>query len=178
MSLSVPLSQESEQEVNSDIQNVKLTTTTHSEGAIRPSMSLHFIRHAESRNNQVYRDARYIYRGGTPEFDEKGWNDYVETHRKADPGLSDKGYVQADALAKYFVPHLEHQASHPVRIITSPMRRTLETIRPTLQQMQKLDYNKKNVQAQPKVYIIVCAFYHESEGCHSKERPGTSWKSQ
>jgi hypothetical protein len=141
--------------------------TTIAESSIRPSISLHLIRHAESGNNQVYTNARYIYRGGTPAFDEPGWYKYVETHRKADPGLSDKGQVQADALADYFAPHLENQASHPVHIITSPMRRTLETIRPTLQKLQAMTGE------QPKVHIIVNGFYHESEGCHIKEKEGT-----
>jgi broad specificity phosphatase PhoE len=148
-----------------DLKNRK---TTVSESKVRPSIALHFIRHAESGNNEVYRNARYICRGGTPDFDEEGWKHYVETHRKADPTLSDKGYKQADYLANnYLVPHLENQASHPVRIITSPMRRTLETIKPTLEGLQK------SLGEQPKVHIIVCAFYHESEGCHLKEKPGT-----
>jgi hypothetical protein len=145
----------------------KKRQTTVSESAVRLSTALQFIRHAESGNNEVYRNARYIYRGGTPDFDEEGWKHYVETHRKADPTLSDKGYKQADHLAKYLVPHLENQASLPVRIITSPMRRTLETIKPTLEGLQKASGE------QPNVHIIVCAFYHESEGCHILEKPGT-----
>ena len=136
---------------------------------VRPSIALHLIRHAESRNNEVYRNARYIYRGGTPEFDEQGWINYVETHRAADPTLSARGFKQSECLANYLVPHLENQASHPVRIIVSPMRRTLETIRPTLEGLQK-----QSCVHQPKVHIIVCAFYHESEGCHLKDIPGTS----
>jgi hypothetical protein len=146
--------------------SMKERKTTVTELGVRPSIALHLIRHAESGNNEVYRNARYIYRGGTPEFDNDGWNDYVETHRKADPGLSPKGYQQADHLSRYLIPHLENQASHPVRIITSPMRRTLETIQPTLEGLQKASGT------QPKVHIIVCAFYHESEGCHIKDTPG------
>jgi broad specificity phosphatase PhoE len=140
--------------------------TAISELGVRPSISMHLIRHAESGNNEVYTNARYLYRGGTPDFDQEGWVNYVETHRKADPALSARGYKQADYLARYLVPHLENQASHPVRIIASPMRRTLETIRPTLEGLQK------ESGVQPKVHIIVCAFYHESEGCHLKDKPG------
>jgi hypothetical protein len=140
------------------------------EGAVRPSISLRMIRHAESRNNQVYRNARYIYRGGTSDFDAQGWETYVDTHRSADPGLSDVGLIQADVLADYLVPHLEHQSSHPVRIITSPMRRTLETIRPTLERLQQQQTAK--ARGKPKVHIIVNGFYHESDGCHIKDKPG------
>ena len=140
--------------------------TTVSESDVRPSIALHLIRHAESNNNEVYRNARYIYRGGTPDFDKEGWLEYVDTHRKADPTLSERGFRQAELLAEYMVPHLKNQASHPVRIITSPMRRTLETIKPTLEGLQKVSGE------QPKVHIIVCAFYYESDGCHIKDKPG------
>lgn len=124
----------------------------------------------------MYRNARYIYRGGTPDFDEAGWIQYVDTHRTADPGLSDTGQAQAEHLAKHLVPHLENQASCPVRIITSPMRRTLETIRPTLEQLQKISQQKTSQDAgatrhhAPKVEIKVVAFYHESEGCHIRDK--------
>jgi broad specificity phosphatase PhoE len=148
--------------------------TTVSESAVRPSISLHLIRHAESNNNEVYRNARYIYRGGTPEFDEPGWFHYVETNRSADPCLSPKGYQQAQKLASYMVPHLENQASHPVQIITSPMRRTLETIQPTLETLrQQQNGGTGAIGTTPKAHIIVNGFYHESEGCHIKEKPGT-----
>jgi phosphohistidine phosphatase SixA len=141
------------------------------EGDVRPSISLRMIRHAESRNNQVYRNARYIYRGGTSDFDAQGWETYVDTHRSADPGLSDVGVIQADVLADYLVPHLEHQSSHPVRIITSPMRRTLETIRPTLERLQQ-QQQTATTRGKPNVHIIVNGFYHESDGCHIKDKPG------
>jgi broad specificity phosphatase PhoE/GNAT superfamily N-acetyltransferase len=134
------------------------------EGLVRPSLSIRLIRHAESQNNQVYRDARFLFRGGTPEFDESGWNAYVDLHRKADPGLSEIGVQQAQHLADFLVPHLQNQASHPVRIISSPMKRTLETIRPTLERLQA-DSNGTSV-----CNVIVNAFYHESEGCHVKEQ--------
>lgn len=78
--------------------------TTVPEGLVRPSLSIRLIRHAESQNNQVYRDARFLFRGGTPEFDESGWNAYVDLHRKADPGLSDVGVQQAQHLADFLVP--------------------------------------------------------------------------
>lgn len=107
------------------------------------------------------------FRGGTPDYDEAGWVNYVETHRRADPALSQKGYEQANLLAKYLIPHIENQASHPIRIITSPMRRTLETIRPTLEGLVRQAVDTSH----PKVHIIVCGFYHESEGCHIKDKP-------
>ena len=77
--------------------------TTVSESDVRPSIALHLIRHAESNNNEVYRNARYIYRGGTPDFDKEGWLEYVDTHRKADPTLSERGFRQAELLAEYMV---------------------------------------------------------------------------
>ncbi len=43
--------------------------TSVGEGQVRRSISIRLIRHGESQNNQVYRDARRIYKGGTPEFD-------------------------------------------------------------------------------------------------------------
>jgi hypothetical protein len=142
----------------------KEAKTTVSEGTVRPSISLRMIRHAESRNNEVYRNARYIYRGGTPDFDEDGWNNYVDTHRSADPNLSDIGLQQAENLAKFLVPHLANQASRPVRIITSPMRRTMATIKPTLHGLQQ---NNADATAQ----VIVHGFYFESEGCHTHDKP-------
>lgn len=136
-------------------------STTVSEKDVRPSVNIRMIRHAESCNNQVYRNAKYIYRGGTPEFDEAGWWHYVETHRRADPTLSDAGVQQAGLLANHLGPHLAKQASQPVHIITSPMRRTLETIRPTI------DY--LILQGNHDVQICVQAFYYESDGCHTKD---------
>jgi hypothetical protein len=138
--------------------------TTVSEGSVRPSISLRMIRHAESRNNEVYRNARYIYRGGTPDFDEDGWNNYVGTNRSSDPELSEIGSQQAENLSKFLVPHLANQASQPVRIITSPMRRTMATIKPTLHGLQK---NNEDATAQ----VIVHGFYFESEGCHTHDKP-------
>ena len=109
----------------------------------------------------MYRDARYIYRGGTPEFDEAGWNEYVDKHRSADPHISDVGREQAENLANLLVPHLSNQASQPVRVVVSPMCRTLETIRPTLHGLAK---------AGAPASVLVNAFYHESEGCHTKDK--------
>jgi len=138
-------------------------STTVSEKDVRPSVCLRMIRHAESRNNQVYRNARYIYRGGTPDFDEDGWWRYVEGHRSADPTLSDAGNEQASCLARYLGPHLQHQASRPVHVIVSPMRRTLETIRPTVEFLIQ--------HAHHPVRVTVNAFYYESDGCHTQDQP-------
>ena len=135
------------------------------EGNVRRSISVRMIRHAESRNNQVYRDARFLYRGGTPDFDEPGWTNYVNQHRSADPALSDTGMAQRDRLADYLVPHLLNQASHPVRVICSPMRRTLETIRPTLERLQTAPGESSKAQ------VVINGFYHESEGCHTHDKP-------
>jgi broad specificity phosphatase PhoE len=129
--------------------------------AVRPSLVVRMIRHAESMNNQVYRNARYLYRGGCPDFDSEGWTKYVDAHRLADPPLSDVGIKQSHKLAEFLVPHLTNQASSPVRIISSPMRRTLETIRPTLNGLLR--------RATP-TNVIVHGYYFESEGCHVKER--------
>lgn len=129
--------------------------------AAKPSIAIRLIRHAESRNNQVYRNARYIYRGGTPDFDEEGWIKYVHSHRSSDPGLSDdKGVLQAEKLAEHLVPHLTQQCSNPKRIIVSPMRRTLESIRPTLQRLES--------DTEGSTQVKVHAFYAESEGCHDR----------
>lgn len=140
--------------------------TTVSESSVRPSISLRMIRHAESCNNEVYRNARYLFRGGTPEFDEEGWTNYVDTHRSSDPGLSGTGQSQADRLADFLVPHLANQASRPVHVITSPMRRTMATIKPTLHGMHQNDGDGPS-----KTKVIVHGFYFESEGCHTHDKP-------
>lgn len=134
---------------------------------MRKSISVKLIRHAESMNNEVYRNARFIYKGGTPEFDVEGWNSYVESLRKADPGLSTRGQQQAERLALYLARHLSNQASIPARIITSPMRRTIETILPTLHALNStIDENEKSV------HLMVNALYHETEGCYAKGHTG------
>jgi len=143
---------------NSDGKKFRMKKSA-TDGNIRKSVSVRLIRHAESRNNEVYRNARYIYRGGTPDFDEAGWWSYVNTHRSSDPGLSEIGYQQAQSLAEFLVPHLSNQASQPVRVICSPMRRTLETIRPTLHGLNGM------------TQVLVHGFYFESEGCHIKDKP-------
>ena len=125
-------------------------------------------RHAESQNNEVYRNARYIYRGGTEDFDMAGWEHYVDAHRSADPGLSPTGKRQAEKLADFLAPHLQHQASRPVRIVTSPMRRTLESIRPTIQRLEQVS---SGCGSSSMCQVLVNGFYFESEGCHTKENP-------
>jgi hypothetical protein len=50
-----------------------------SKSDVRRSIKIFMIRHAESQNNEVYRNARYIYRGGTPDFDLAGWTHYIDT---------------------------------------------------------------------------------------------------
>lgn len=147
---------------NTKSQDDSNRSTTVAESAVRPSISLRLIRHAESNNNKVYRDARYKFRGGTPEFDCDGWTKYVDENRSCDPALSPTGRIQAEKLADYMVPHLNHQSSRPVHIITSPMRRTLETIRPTIQRLEQLHPNSCK--------ILVNGFYYESDGCHTKEK--------
>ena len=131
---------------------------------VLPSIALHCIRHAESANNEVYRNAKFLFRAGREDFDEEGCQRYIDTHRQADPGLSTKGVQQAEALSDFLVPHLENQASHPVRIIISPMKRTILTIQPTLKRIQRR--HKKNGNKDSAVHIVIVAFYHETEGCH------------
>jgi broad specificity phosphatase PhoE len=143
----------------SDLNEQNSENTQHSEANIRPSIAIRMIRHAESKNNEVYRKARQLFKGGTPEFDADGWNEYVDRFRSADPGISSTGIKQAELLKDYLVPHLDNQSSHPVRIITSPMRRTMETILPTLQNLKG------------DAEIIVNGLYFESEGCHIKNQP-------
>jgi broad specificity phosphatase PhoE len=98
---------------------------------VRPSIKLYMIRHAESRNNEIYRDARLLCQGGTPSFDVAKWEEYIQTHRTADPGLSTLGIQQSHRLAEYLVPYLSSSSSQ-INIITSPMKRTCDTIRPTI----------------------------------------------
>jgi phosphohistidine phosphatase SixA len=162
---------------------------------VRRSIAVKMIRHAESENNQVYRDAHHIYRGGTPAFDVRGWQSYVDQHRQADPGLStDAGIPQADLLARYLVPLLSQQAqpAPAVSIVVSPMRRTCETIRPTLQELVRKQQQQQQqgevetewedrlltAQNQPPpssssslCQVLVHGFYFESEGCHLKDQP-------
>ena len=138
-------------------------------GLISRSIALKLVRHAESRNNEVYRKARILFKGGTADFDFDGWNNYVDKHRAADPGISDKGQEQARRLAQFLAPHLINQASKPVQIISSPMRRTLETAMPTL---SALHQSKSDVDDESPFSVIVNAFYFESEGCHLRDVPG------
>jgi broad specificity phosphatase PhoE len=141
----------------------------NNEGIVRKSISIKLIRHAESMNNEVYRNARIIYKGGTPEFDQEGWDEYVEERRKADPGLSSRGEQQAQRLAQYLSCHLSNQASSPARVITSPMRRTIETILPTLHALNSTIDGGENGE---KIQLMINALYHETEGCYAKGRTG------
>jgi hypothetical protein len=139
------------------------------EGKVRRSISIRLIRHAESKNNQVYGEARKIFRGGTPDFDLKGWLTYVDDHRSADPGLSDVGRIQAKKLSEYLETHLINQASRPVRFVISPMRRTIETILPTLEALNR--NNDDAVRNDPNACeVMINGFYFESEGCHIREK--------
>jgi len=137
------------------------------QGTVKPSIKLYMIRHAESMNNEIYRQARMLFKGGTPQFDLKGWESYVDQHRTADPSISPKGEQQSEKLKEYLVQHLNSQASHPVKIITSPMNRTLRTIMPTLRELER-----------HKVEVVVNGMYFESEGCHLKDqaKPGMNQK--
>lgn len=113
----------------------------------RPSLSIRLIRHAESYNNQVYREARQL-----PESVDR--QEYVDTHRDADPGLSDLGHQQAELLSEYL---------QPTQILTSPMKRTLTTIQPLLKR-------------HPNCPVLVHGFYFESEGCHVRDQPREGMK--
>mmetsp|Transcript_7429 Transcript_7429/g.21616 ORF Transcript_7429/g.21616 Transcript_7429/m.21616 type:complete len:409 (+) Transcript_7429:133-1359(+) len=151
----------------------------------KPSIAFHMIRHAHSNNNKVYEDAKTLFRFGSPDFDSDGFQKYVDAHRRADPHLSPLGMQQADTLAsEYLNPAIfDCQASSPVRILCSPMLRTLLTIRPTLERlilssssssswsMAREDSGAVNVTGTKfpqKVHLIIVSFYHEIEGCHSK----------
>ncbi len=148
---------------------------------VRPSIKLYMIRHAESMNNEVYRTARHLYGGGTPDFDQSGWVNYINTHRTADPPISSSnGVLQANLLANNFlVEHLRNQASRPVRFVVSPMRRTIETILPTLRMLEDNDSGNGSGDGEVEggkqnVDIVMNALYFESEGCHlrGKTMPG------
>lgn len=143
------------------------------EGKVRRSISIRLIRHAESRNNQVYGEARRLFRGGTPEFDLQGWLKYVDDHRCADPGLSDVGRIQATKLSEYLETHLINQASRPVRFVVSPMQRAIETIVPTLEALNKNknDNDDSNAaDATSACDVMINGFFFESEGCHLHDK--------
>ena len=136
--------------------------SSSTENNIRRSISVRLIRHGESMNNQVYREAHRLYRGGQSDFDLRGWTEYVDEHRVADPGLSAVGQEQALRLSRYLQPHLVNQAGE-VRFVISPMRRTIETMLPTLTALNKNSNEKKS-------RIVINGFYFESEGCHTREK--------
>jgi len=146
----------------------------HKEGTTKPSILIRFVRHAESRNNQVYRNARRLFKGGTPQFNLAGWTDYVDTHRSSDPHISDPaGTTQADCLGEYLSSRLRNEASVPARFIVSPMRRTLETLLPTLTRLTAAANEDGTTTTAGKdvCEVIVNGFYFESEGCHNRGTP-------
>jgi hypothetical protein len=163
--------------------NIIILHDTHSstmseEGQVRRSISIRLIRHAESCNNQVYREARRLFRGGTPDFDLQGWLKYVDDRRSADPGISNIGMIQAKRLSEYLQTHLLNQASRPVRFVVSPMRRTIETILPTLVALNQNITNNSgddgaaSTSKESKIAacnVMINGFYFESEGCHVRE---------
>jgi len=144
-----------------------MSSANEDEGAPHKSIILKLIRHAESKNNEVYNKALRLFKLGTPEYDHDGWNTYVDQNRNADPTISLRGQVQSQRLANYLVEHLRSQASCPVQIITSPMRRALETILPTLVGLN----SDVAAGSGSKVQVIVNTLYHESEGCHIRDKP-------
>ena len=170
--------------------------------SVRPSIKILMVRHAESQNNEIYRDARsLLLHKKEGRLDTSAWDDYIATHRQADPGLSTLGIQQSHRLAEYLVPYLSSSLSssssstnhkNSINIITSPMKRTCDTIRPTilglLQQQQQSSpspssdqdlvvndkcHEERNKQQHRDIIqnIIVNAFYFESEGCHLNEIP-------
>lgn len=141
------------------------------DGAVRPSIHLRLIRHAESVNNEIYRDARKIYGGGTDSFDLEGWTTYVDSRRDADPGLSAVGIAQAERLAEQLVEELGGSASSPLRIIVSPMRRALATLLPTLRRLRGGTGGRGEGEEGLPASVLVHASYFESEGCHLKDVP-------
>ncbi len=180
---------------NSNGPNQNDTVVHHS---VRPSIKILMIRHAESQNNEIYRDARsLLLHKKEGRLDTSAWDDYIATHRQADPGLSTLGIQQSHRLAEYLVPYLSSSSSsstnhhNNINIITSPMKRTCDTIRPTilglLQQQSPspspssdqdnvvnddCDEERNKQQYRGIIRnIIVNAFYFESEGCHLNEIP-------
>lgn len=124
------------------------------EHTARPSIAVRLIRHAESKNNQVYRDARRLFRIGSDDCDVAGWQQYVSTHRRADCELSDMGQAQAENLATAYLEPLV-ESCKDVHVIVSPMLRTLLTLKPTVERCNMAE-------------ILVHAEYFETEGCHTK----------
>ncbi|KAL7535155.1 hypothetical protein ACHAWF_005070 [Thalassiosira exigua] len=139
------------------------------EGQLRRSISVRLIRHAESQNNAVVTEAIKKFKAGTPESDIEGLKKYYQEHRSADPGISEIGKKQAEKLAEYLEPQLTNQASRPVRFVISPMRRTIETILPTLEALTK-DRSGEG-EKQDSCDVMIHGFYFETEGCHTKETP-------
>ena len=95
---------------------------------------------------------------------------YVNDHRSADPGLSCRGSSQAEALSEYLAPRLAAEASSPVHFVISPMRRTIDTILPTIRALSNDEANltKHSLKS---CEAVVNGYYHEVEGCHLKDKP-------
>jgi broad specificity phosphatase PhoE/GNAT superfamily N-acetyltransferase len=152
-------------------------------GIVKKSVRLLLVRHAESMNNQVYTDAQHLFKVGTPDYKHDEWKNYIRTHRKADPGLSDRGHVQSQILGDHLHSHLLDHASHPVHFIVSPMKRTILTIMPTLSKLESsssrrdegedADADALASQSSPesKSKVVIHGFYFESEGCHLRGKP-------
>mmetsp|Transcript_20185 Transcript_20185/g.45741 ORF Transcript_20185/g.45741 Transcript_20185/m.45741 type:complete len:518 (-) Transcript_20185:63-1616(-) len=136
--------------------------------SFRPSIKLVFVRHAESFNNQVYADAHRLYNNGE-EYNETGWNDYVERNRKADPGISKRGHVQSDSLGRHLADTLRKE---DVSFVVSPMARTLDTIRPVLKHM--LERKIRQGSADCMLEVMVQGKFYEVEGSHVRgvAKPG------
>lgn len=133
------------------------------EGQVRRSISVRLIRHAESQNNAVVTDAVKLFKAGTPESDLEGLKAYYQKHRQADPDISEIGKKQAQKLAEHLGPQLIDQSVKPVRFVISPMRRTIETILPTLEMLTKNERDACDV--------MIHGFYFETEGCHTNDKP-------
>mmetsp|Transcript_6456 Transcript_6456/g.13532 ORF Transcript_6456/g.13532 Transcript_6456/m.13532 type:complete len:293 (+) Transcript_6456:145-1023(+) len=133
----------------------------------RPSIRLIAVRHAESMNNLIYEEAHRLHGNGTASFDARAWQEYVEGRRVPDPGLSTKGHSQADALGRHLAVEL---AGDEVRVVTSPMARTLDTTRSVLGCVLE---KKIAVGGGGDVRLeaVVNAKYYEVEGCHEGGEP-------
>ena len=123
-----------------------------------------FIRHAESMNNCLYRTCRE----GAPCGDAKAFLALIQERRAADPAITDVGERQALHLAEYLVTDSVSPlgTGQSDVLIVSPMKRTLQTISPTL--------NLLRSQHSPVPKIIVHGGWFEQGGLHHKNSPPTA----